>query len=130
LAISLIFAKQLEKLFSHEQNPIFMTFSPEALKLVSIGFILVSFQIKLSSVYQAVGYAVRSFLVAMSSWFILFIPIVFIFTSIWGVTGIFWYTFMISDILVGLLSFIVYEYELRDLKRKIPLLFIKPLVKI
>jgi Na+-driven multidrug efflux pump len=67
------------------------------------------------------GYAVRSFLVAMSRQFILFIPLVFIFTSIWGVAGI-WYTFMISDILAGLLSFVVYEYEMRDLKRKIPLI--------
>ncbi len=121
LAISLIFAKQLFLLFSNEQNPIFMTAGPEALRWVSIGFILVGFQIILSSVYQAMGYAVRSFLVAMSRQFILFIPLVFIFTSIWGVAGI-WYTFMISDILAGLLSFVVYEYEMRDLKRKIPLL--------
>ncbi|MDY0010187.1 MAG: MATE family efflux transporter [Candidatus Izemoplasmatales bacterium] len=121
LAISLIFAKQLFLLFSNEQNPIFMTAGPEALRWVSIGFILVGFQIILSSVYQAMGYAVRSFLVAMSRQFILFIPLVFIFTSIWGVAGI-WYTFMISDILAGLLSFVVYEYEMRDLKRKIPLI--------
>jgi putative MATE family efflux protein len=121
LAISLIFAKQLFMLFSNEQNPIFMTAGPEALRWVSIGFILVGFQIILSSVYQAMGYAVRSFLVAMSRQFILFIPLVFIFTSIWGVAGI-WYTFMISDIVAGLLSFVVYEYEMRDLKRKIPLL--------
>jgi len=121
LAISLIFAKQLFLLFSNEHNPIFMTAGPEALRWVSIGFILVGFQIILSSVYQAMGYAVRSFLVAMSRQFILFIPLVFIFTSIWGVAGI-WYTFMISDILAGLLSFVVYEYEMRDLKRKIPLL--------
>ena len=121
LAISLIFAKQLFLLFSNEQNPIFMTAGPEALRWVSIGFILVGFQIILSSVYQAMGYAVRSFLVAMSRQFILFIPLVFIFTSIWGVAGI-WYTFMISDILAGLLSFFVYEYEMRDLKRKIPLI--------
>lgn len=121
LAISLIFAKQLFLLFSNEQNPIFMTAGPEALRWVSIGFILVGFQIILSSVYQAMGYAVRSFLVAMSRQFILFIPLVFIFTSIWGVAGI-WYTFMISDILAGLLSFVVYEYEMRDLKKKIPLI--------
>lgn len=121
LAISLIFAKQLFLLFSNEQNPVFMTAGPEALRWVSIGFILVGFQIILSSVYQAMGYAVRSFLVAMSRQFILFIPLVFIFTSIWGVAGI-WYTFMISDILAGLLSFVVYEYEMRDLKRKIPLI--------
>lgn len=121
LAISLIFAKQLFLLFSNEQNPIFMTAGPEALRWVSIGFILVGFQIILSSVYQAMGYAVRSFLVAMSRQFILFIPLVFIFTCIWGVAGI-WYTFMISDILAGLLSFVVYEYEMRDLKRKIPLI--------
>ena len=119
MTFSLIFARQLFLLFSEEQNPIFMTAGPTALRWVSVGFVLVGFQIILSSVYQAMGYPVRAFLVAMSRQFILFIPLVFLFTYIWGVKGI-WYTFMISDLIAGMLSYIVFKYEMKDLKKKIP----------
>ena len=119
MSFSLIFARQLFLLFSEEQNPIFMTAGPTALRWVSVGFVLVGFQIILSSVYQAMGYPVRAFLVAMSRQFILFIPLVFLFTYIWGVKGI-WYTFVISDLIAGMLSYIVFKYEMKDLKKKIP----------
>jgi len=117
-AIALVFAKQLFLLFSEEQNPIFMTQGPLALRIVSLGFLLVSYQIILSSVYQAMGYPVRAFLVAMSRQFILFIPLVFIFTNIWGIDGI-WYAFVASDLIAGFVSFIVYKYEMKDLAKKI-----------
>jgi Na+-driven multidrug efflux pump len=120
MTVSLIFARPLFLLFSEEQNEIFMTAGPAALRWVSLGFILISFQIILSSVYQAMGYPVRAFLVAMSRQFILFIPLVFLFTYLFGVQGI-WFTFMASDIIAGLLSYIVFKYEMKDLKEKIPL---------
>ncbi|MDT8336980.1 MAG: MATE family efflux transporter, partial [Candidatus Izemoplasmatales bacterium] len=116
---SLIFAKQLFLLFSKEQNPIFMTDGPMALRIVSIGFLLIGFQVILSSVYQAMGYPVRAFLVAMSRQFILFLPLVFLFTYLWGINGV-WYTFVTADLIAGLLSYIVFKYEMRDLASKIP----------
>ena len=119
LGVSLIFAKQLFLLFSEEQNEIFITLGPSALRWVSIGFFVVGFQIILSSVYQAMGYAVRAFLVAMSRQVILFIPLVFLFTYIWGIKGI-WFTFMASDLISGFLSYLVFKYEIKDLKMKIP----------
>jgi Na+-driven multidrug efflux pump len=118
--VSMVFAKQLFLLFSKEQNEIFMTQGPLALRIISLGFLMVTFQIILSSVYQAMGYPVRAFLVAMSRQFILFIPLVFLFTSIWGVNGI-WYTFVASDLTAGIVSYFVYHYEMRDLAKKIPI---------
>jgi Na+-driven multidrug efflux pump len=118
LSVSLIFARQLFLLFSEEQDPIFMTEGPMALRIVSIGFILIGFQVILSSVYQAMGYPVRAFLVAMSRQLILFIPLVFIFTYFFGISGI-WYTFVAADLTSGLLSYIVFKYEMKDLAKKI-----------
>lgn len=120
MTVSLVFAKQLFLLFSEEQNEIFMTAGPIALRWVSLGFVLISFQIILSSVYQAMGYPVRAFLVAMSRQFILFIPLVLLFTYLFGVQGI-WFTFMASDLIAGFVSYIVFKYEMKDLKKKIPL---------
>jgi putative MATE family efflux protein len=118
LSVSLVFARQLFLLFSEEQDPIFMTEGPMALRIVSIGFILIGFQVILSSVYQAMGYPVRAFLVAMSRQLILFIPLVFIFTHFFGISGI-WYTFVAADLTSGLLSYIVFKYEMKDLAKKI-----------
>jgi Na+-driven multidrug efflux pump len=119
LAFSLIFAKQLFLLFSEEQNPIFMTDGPMPLGIVNIGFLMTSFQVILSSVYQAMGYPVRAFLVAMSRKFILFLPLVFLFTYLWGINGV-WYTFVTADLIAGFISYIVFKYEMRDLAAKIP----------
>ena len=55
----------------------------------------------------------------MSRQFILFIPLVFWFTSIWGISGI-WYTFVVADVIAGLISYVVFKYEMRDLAKKIP----------
>ncbi|MDY0023881.1 MAG: MATE family efflux transporter [Candidatus Izemoplasmatales bacterium] len=119
LILAFIFAPQLFMLFSEERNEIFMSVGPQALRYVLLGFLLVGFQIILSSVYQAMGYPVRAFFIAMSRQFILFIPLVFLFTYLWGVSGI-WYTFMASDLIAGLISYIVFKFEMKDLKKKIP----------
>jgi putative MATE family efflux protein len=116
---TLIFAKSLFYLFSEENSPILMTQGPIALRIVAIGFVLIGFQVILSSVYQAMGYPIRAFLVAMSRQFILFIPLALLFTYIWGISGI-WYTFVVSDLVAGFVSFIVYRYEMKDLSKKIP----------
>lgn len=116
---TMIFAKILFSLFSAENSPILMSQGPTALRIVAIGFLLVGFQVILSSVYQAMGYPVRAFLVAISRQFILFIPLVILFTSIWGISGI-WYTFVASDLISGFVSFIVFRYEMKDLAKKIP----------
>jgi len=119
LILAFILAPQLFMLFSEERNEIFMSVGPQALRYVLLGFLLVGFQIILSSVYQAMGYPVRAFFIAMSRQFILFIPLVFLFTHLFGVSGI-WYTFMASDLIAGLISYIVFKYEMKDLKKKIP----------
>jgi len=119
LILAFILAPQLFMLFSEERNEIFMSVGPQALRYVLLGFLLVGFQIILSSVYQAMGYPIRAFFIAMSRQFILFIPLVFLFTYLFGVSGI-WYTFMASDLIAGLISYIVFKFEMKDLKKKIP----------
>ncbi len=116
---TLVFARALFSLFTEENSPILMSEGPVALRIVAIGFLLIGFQVILSSVYQAMGYPLRAFLVAMSRQFILFIPLVFLFTYIWGISGI-WYTFVASDLISGFVSFIVFRYEMKELSKKIP----------
>ncbi len=112
-------ATPLFRLFASEDNgAFFMEHGTMAMRVVALAFVMIAFQILLSSVYQAMGYAVRAFLVALSRQFLFFIPISFLFTYWFGVTGI-WWTFVAADVLAGGLSMFVYAYEMRDLKKKI-----------
>jgi putative MATE family efflux protein len=116
----MIFAESLFMLFEKSPDPAFVSEGAQAFRIVALGFPLVTFQVILSSAYQAMGYPVRAFLIALSRRFIIFIPFAFLLTHLFGADGI-WWTFFVADFLTGSVSFIVYLYEMRDLKRKFPL---------
>lgn len=115
----IIFAEYLFMLFAEDPDPSFVAEGARAFRIVSLGFVLVTFQVILSSTYQAMGYPVRAFFVALSRRFIVFIPSAFILTYLIGADGI-WWTFFVADFVTGSLSFLVYLYEMRDLRKKIP----------
>ncbi|MFH5881900.1 MATE family efflux transporter [Liberiplasma polymorphum] len=118
--VTILSAELLFNIFSRENDPFFIAEGAKALRIISVGFTVLGFQILLSAVYQAMGYPVRAFLVAISRQFLLFIPIIYVFTYFMGLPGI-WLTFVAADLIAGILSFIVYKFEMKDLKRKIPL---------
>ncbi|MGM0436338.1 MAG: MATE family efflux transporter [Bacillota bacterium] len=115
----LIFAENLFMLFAENPEPAFVSEGARAFRIVALGFPLVTFQVILSSAYQAMGYPVRAFIIALSRRFIIFIPFAFLLTYLIGADGI-WWTFFVADFLTGSVSFIVYLYEMRDLKKKFP----------
>ncbi|MDA3932591.1 MAG: MATE family efflux transporter [Tenericutes bacterium] len=119
LVLTMIFSNQLFSLFSSEKDSILLSEGPTALRIVALGFVVISFQVILSSVYQAMGYPLRAFLVAASRQFLLFVPIVLLFTYWFGISGI-WWTFVASDMIAGIISIFVFRYEMRVLYKKIP----------
>lgn len=115
----IIFAEYIFLMFSSGENSAyFIEYGAMALRVVALGFTLISFQVLLSSTYQAMGYAFRAFIVALSRQFFLFVPLAFLLTQWLGLNGI-WWAFVTADVIAGLLSFGVYMYEMYDLKRKI-----------
>ncbi len=117
--IVIIFSEYIFLMFSGSVNSnYFIEYGTMALRIVALGFTMISFQVLLSSVYQAMGYAVRAFFVALSRQFFLFIPLAFLLTYWVGLNGV-WWAFVLADVIAGLLSFIVYLYEMKDLKQKI-----------
>lgn len=118
LLFTMVLAKPLFMLFTSESNSLLLSEGPTALRVVALGFGVIGFQVILSSVYQAMGYPLRAFLVAASRQFILFIPILFILTHYFGIEGI-WWTFFAADVIAGIGSMFVYRYEMKDLHKKI-----------
>ncbi|MFW6319619.1 MAG: MATE family efflux transporter, partial [Bacillota bacterium] len=89
-----------------------------AFRIVSLGFIFITFQVILSSTYQAMGYPLRAFIVAVSRRFVFFLPFAFLLTWLVGINGI-WWTFFVADLITGLGSYIVYRLEMKELKQRI-----------
>jgi len=115
----IVFAEGIFLLFSSgEDSAYFVQTGRQAIRIVALGFTMISFQIILSSVYQAMGYATRAFFVALSRQFFLFIPLAFLMTYLLGVQGI-WWAFVLADVIAGALSYLVYKYEMYDLRKKI-----------
>ncbi len=113
----MFFAEPLFTLFSPEADPAFIASGAFAFRIVAAGFSLAVFPFMISSIYQAMGYPFRAFIIAVARRFLLFVPISLLLTTLFGVTGI-WWTFFATDVLVGVGSLIVFGYEMRTIKRR------------
>lgn len=121
ISVSIIvffFSRYMMLLFTREANPLFISIGVQAFKIMPFGFLFVGYQFIMSSVYQALGYPVRAFLIALSRQLFIYIPALYILTPLFGIDGI-WLTYAISDGLSGILSWFVYRYELNIFQRKI-----------
>jgi len=111
-----IFSRAIFDLFSETNDLFFINYGSDAFKIISIGYILVGFHIILGAVYQALGFPIKAFFVSILRQLILFVPIVFILTSIYGLSGV-WYTFAVSDVIAGILSMFILWYEIKTLNK-------------
>jgi Na+-driven multidrug efflux pump len=116
-SIMFIFARPLIMIFSKNSDPLFISIGMDAFKIIPIGFLILAYQFIMSSVYQALGYPVRAFIIALSRQLLIFLPVVFILTPIFGIMGI-WMTFAISDGLSGFISWIAYRYEIKSFSQR------------
>ncbi len=114
----LLFAEALFGIFSPEQDALFITEGARAFRIVAAGFAFITFQVLMSSVYQAMGYPIRAFILALSRRFILFIPFALLLTSLVGLDGI-WWTFFVADIFAGTIAFLMFANEMRKFNRLI-----------
>lgn len=113
------FAESIFSIFSETDNQLFIINGSEAFKVIALGFILVGFQVIISSVYQAIGYPLKAMIVAISRQVILFIPLAYILTPILGLQGL-WISFAISDTVAGLLGLGLLIYEMKAIQSRIP----------
>lgn len=118
LILVMVFAETMFLLFGGGEDAIFVTEGAKAFRIVALGFSFVTYQVILSSTYQAMGFPVRAFFVALSRRFLVFIPAAFILTRLFGLEGI-WWTFFAADFVTGTISYLVYRYEMKTLKLKI-----------
>jgi putative MATE family efflux protein len=112
------FSSSIFRLFGEGDSSFFIDYGANAFRIVSIGFLVVGFQIVVSAVYQSVGYPVRAMVVALSRQVLFFIPLAYVLSSFFGIPGI-WWSFVGSDILAGIISFILLFSEFKAIHKKI-----------
>ncbi|MFP4479026.1 MAG: MATE family efflux transporter [Candidatus Izemoplasmatales bacterium] len=96
----------------------FINLGSSAFRMVALGFSFITYQVILSSGYQAMGYPLRAFLVALSRRFLLFVPFAYLLSYLMGIDGI-WWTFVVADVVTGTISYIVYKKEMKELNSRI-----------
>lgn len=110
-----VFATTIFTVFSKNNDAFFIEYGSNAFRIISFGFLLVTFQFLVASIYQSLGYPKRALLVAISRQTLIFVPMVFILTNIYGIDGI-WYTYAVSDLLAGIIGLGMLIYELKVFK--------------
>lgn len=109
-----VLAQGIFSIFSESHDQFFIAYGAQAFRIISIGFLLVGFQIVVSAIFQAFGYPLRALIVTISRQVLFFIPLSFLFTYIWGVSGI-WYAFFSADLLSGLISILLLIVEMKSI---------------
>jgi putative MATE family efflux protein len=113
-----VFSPTLFRLFSENNDAIFIEYGSYAFRIISIGFILVGFQIVVGAIFQALGYPIRAMIITLSRQILFFIPIVLILTyNLEDMVGI-WIAFAAADILSGLISVGLLLYEMKAIKQQ------------
>jgi Na+-driven multidrug efflux pump len=116
--ITVLFSESFFVLFSRDADAFFIAEGGRAFRIIALGFGLIGFQIMMSSIYQAMGDAKRALFIALLRQFILFVPLAFIFSSLFGLDGI-WLTFVVADALAGLISVAFYFHQVKQFKREL-----------
>ncbi|MGI6327846.1 MAG: MATE family efflux transporter [Dethiobacteria bacterium] len=97
-----------------------------ALRIMVIMFPCIGFQIISTTFFQAIGKGIPSLLLSLLREVMLFIPFMFLLSTLHGLTG-FWVARPMSDLLSFLLTFIILSFELK--RQGIPLWQKQTLVK-
>ena len=87
-----------------------------ALKIFTLAFPLIGFQIMSGNLFQAIGKPIHSGFLAIARQILLFVPFLIIFPKFFGLDGIF-ASAPVSDVLAFLLAVGLVIREIRDLKK-------------
>ena len=96
-------------------NPELLKAASNGLRIFTLMFPVVGFQIIAAVYFQAIGKPKTTMFLSLSRQFIFLIPIVLLFSKLWGVKGV-WMAVPCADALSTVLTFIMTKRELLNLK--------------
>lgn len=113
--ILFFFPGPIMRIFSTDSALVYQ--GTHAMKLVFIAFWLVGFHIVGSTIFQAIGKAIPTFILATSRQVLFLIPLVFILSHFFQLDGI-WLAFPIADTLSFIITLVMVIPQMREFKRQ------------
>lgn len=98
------------------QDPGQIQASVTCLKITTISFFMVGFQIVSTNFFQSLGMAGKAIFLSLTRQIIFMIPLIYLLPPFWGLKGV-WATFPISDTVATLVTIAMLWYQIRIIRR-------------
>ena len=90
------------------QNPETIAAGSEALRFISIGFIISAVSVIASGALEGLGMGGPSLIISLLRYLLLIIPAAFVLSRFWGPAGV-WHAFWVTEIIAAVVSYILYR---------------------
>ena len=87
-----------------------------ALRVTMLMFWAVGFQIVSTNYFQSLGMAGKSIFLSLTRQILFLLPLIFIFSKIWGLTGI-WVAYFTSDLVATVITAILIMFQMRRINQ-------------
>lgn len=113
--IGALFPRQIAQMFMQDEAQI--QCAVNCLKITTIGFWMVGFQIVATNFFQSLGMAAKSIFLSLTRQIIFMIPMLLILPPHFGLDGV-WSSFPVSDCLATVVSGLMLLWQIRKIKRE------------
>lgn len=104
------FAQPITAIFNSENNMELQKISVIGLKLYFVSLPFVGYNIILATFFTSIEKALPAHILSILRGLILIIPLTFLLSALWGMTGV-WLTYPMTELFVAVLGFIVYKHK-------------------
>lgn len=102
-----IYAQPVAAIFNSERNPELQQIAVEGIKLYFLSNVFVGFNIILATYFTSVDYALPAHILSVIRGFFLIIPMAFLLSALWGMTGV-WLAYPLTEMLAAVLGCVLY----------------------
>lgn len=113
--VFIIFPDIILDLFS--ANGSMLEMGTEALRIIGLGFIVSTFSVVFSGVFEALNRGAESLIVSLVRQFAVTIPLSLLLVKIWGVAGV-WISFPVSELLSAFCALLLYKLFASKMKNQ------------
>ncbi len=104
--ICLVAADSLMALFT--QNPETIRLGAQALRIISLGFIISAVSVASSGALEGLGKGTQSFVISLFRYALVILPAAFLLSRIFGAEGV-WHAFWLTEVITSAVSLVVYR---------------------
>ena len=112
-----LFAGPIVHLFNSENNPELQKTAIVGLKIYFTSVFFVGYNIVLSTYFTSIERALPAQIITFLKGLLLIIPMSFLLSSLWGMTGV-WLSFPVTELLVAVLGLLLYAFSKKEIPKR------------